>query len=113
MVERHATGEATPAANDTAVVCCPRSVTYRRVMACPTCGTRRRFVGEVAAWYAPLWTCCACGDTWDAEEGRLPRPFARGWREKEAARARARWSAAPTRDEARRIFAEMVREATA
>lgn len=91
------------------IICSPRSVTFRRVTHCPTCDTRRRFVGDAAVWYAPVWTCCACGDSWDDEEGRMPRPFARGWREKEAARARRKWDAAPTRAEAGRLFAEMVR----
>ncbi len=92
------------------IICRPRSVTFRRVTHCPTCDCRRRFVGTAAVWYATTWTCCACGDSWDDEEGRFPRPFARGWRKKEAARARRMWDEAPGNHEARRLFAEMVRQ---
>lgn len=92
------------------IVCSPRTVTFRRVRDCPTCGVRRRFVESVAVWYSPTWTCCTCGDSWCPEEGRYPRPFARGWRERESAHARRQWDQAPTRDEARRIFDAMLRE---
>lgn len=91
-------------------VCSPRSVIFRRVIACPTCGTQRRMVESVAVWHAPTFTCCTCGDSWDAEEGRYPRPFARGWRQKEAARARRQWDAAPPVADARRMWADLLRE---
>ncbi len=90
------------------LICSPATVTFRRVTHCPTCDTRRRFVGTAAVWYSTFWTCCTCGDSWDSEEGRMPRQFARGWREKEAARARRKWNAAPNRDEARRMLADLL-----
>lgn len=72
---------------------CPPSVHERRIHHCPTCKGRRRFVGLVAVWYPTLWTCCGCGDSWDGESGeRMPRPFARGWRSREIAKARERWN---------------------
>lgn len=75
-------------------ICRPSDQHYiRRVMHCPTCDRRRRFVVLVAEWYDPLFTCCACGDSF-ATEGRLERPFARGWRQKASARARRAWNAA-------------------
>lgn len=89
-------------------ICSPSSVTFRRVMVCPTCDTLRRFVGDAAVWYGTTWTCCTCGDAWSAE-GRMPRPFARGWREEEAARARRKWAAAPRKAEARRMFADLLK----
>ena len=92
------------------IVCSPRTVTFRRVTECPTCGTQRRMVQSVAVWYSPTLTCCTCGDSWDAEEGRYPRPFTRGWRKREAARARRMWDEAPGNHEARRMWADMLRE---
>ena len=90
-------------------VCAPATVTFRRRRYCPTCQTSRRMVGSAAVWYGTTWTCCTCGDAWGDGE-RLPRPFARGWREREAARARRRWDSAPFAAEARRLWGEMLRE---
>lgn len=76
-------------------ICSPSSVLRRSVMHCPTCGRRRRFVGRLFVWYDPIWTCLGCGDRWSAGE-RLGRPFRRGWREEQSARAAKDWAAAPT-----------------
>lgn len=93
-----------------AIVCRPSTLTLRAVRVCPCCKQRRRQVGLFAVWYDTLWTCLGCGDTYCAEEGRLERPFARGWREREKAKARQQWADAPTRTEADRIARAMVDE---
>lgn len=65
---------------------------YRRIIYCPTCKTRRRFYVWAQDWYDPIATCCTCGDRWSAGE-RMTRPFARGWREESAKKARAAYAA--------------------
>jgi hypothetical protein len=77
----------------TGAVCAPDAYLIRRIIHCPTCGCRRRFSGFDSLWYGPTVTCCHCGDAWSSGE-MLPRPFARGWRQKSAAKARANWDAA-------------------
>lgn len=64
----------------------------RHIMFCPVCEARRRFVAFRAEWYNPTFTCCACGDSFDPDEGRYPRPFARGWREEAIRGAKKRWN---------------------
>ncbi len=66
-------------------------VKMRRVMHCPTCQCRRRFFGWAQEWYSAIWTCCHCGDSWSDGE-RMGRPFARGWRQEAAARAKRNWT---------------------
>jgi hypothetical protein len=73
------------------VICQPSTINVRRVGNCPTCKARRRFAGFDAPWYGITLTCCACGDTWSGGE-RMERPFARGWREKSAGKAKAAWA---------------------
>lgn len=51
----------------------------RRLMQCPTCKRRRRFVVRFEAWYGPTAYCLGCGDSWQDGE-RSPRPFKRAWR---------------------------------
>jgi len=76
------------------MVCAPTAQrTQRRILNCPTCKQRRRFICTLYEWYGWLVTCCACGDSWEDGE-RLPRPFARGWREQAKAKAKAAWKAA-------------------
>lgn len=75
-------------------VCSPTPLaTVRRIIRCPNCKTRRRFVVTYYEWYGALATCCACGDQWSDGE-RLPRPFARGWRKVATAKAKAQWASA-------------------
>ena len=88
-------------------VCAPATVTFRMVRHCPTCQRRRRFVGDAAVWYGTIWTWCACGDSWGDGE-RLPRPFARGWREQASRLAKKRWTDAPPRCEAQRLFRDLL-----
>lgn len=80
-------------------------------MKCATCQRRRRFVVSVSSspYYAPIVTCCGCGDSW--EDGfQLERPFARGWRESSIARAKKDWDAATlTKAEIRAEYEEMER----
>lgn len=47
---------------------------------CPTCQRPRRFYATHTPWYGVDWYCAGCGDHWKDGE-RLPRPFARGWRQ--------------------------------
>lgn len=75
-------------------VCSPTTFTFKRVLLCPNCQRRRRFVVERAVWYDPIFTCCHCGDAYCAE-GRMPRPFAPGWRQRSSGRARRKWAEAP------------------
>jgi hypothetical protein len=80
---------------DACVMVCRSTFTYRRrVRDCPTCKRRRRFVLAVDdnPYYGSIWTCCGCGDSWSDGE-RMPRPFARGWRARAIAKAKARWVA--------------------
>lgn len=83
----------------TLVICSPRGYTYRTIRRCPTCERRRRFVVSMWVWYPSIATCVACGDEW-SEDGRQPRPFARGWRETATRQARQTWAIAMTRAEA-------------
>ena len=89
------------------IVCRPSSVTIRAVRVCPACGERRRQVGMCAVWYDTIWTCLGCGDDYSCE-GIHPRPFARGWRDRERFRARRMWAEAPPRAEANAALAAML-----
>ncbi|MFD5221430.1 hypothetical protein ACFWMH_27695 [Streptomyces tendae] len=44
-------------------------------------------------YYGPNITCCGCGDSWSCGE-LLPRPFRRGWRTAEIAKAKRAWTEA-------------------
>lgn len=94
-------------------ICRPSTVTLRAVRVCPCCHERHRQVGSVAVWYDTTWTCLGCGDSYYGDsyypEGIMPRPFARGWRERERAEARRRWDEAPPVAEARSVLEEAVR----
>ncbi len=72
-------------------VCAPRATLQRSIMECPTCDCRRRFVVRLYEWYAPLVTCCGCGDAWNGEE-LSPRPAVRGWRTGAIAKAKRDYS---------------------
>lgn len=86
----------------------PRGVVCRRILRCPTCEQRRRFVQRfMGAWYGDLFTCVACGDSWGDGE-RLERPFQRGWRQRATAKARRAWTEALAADEfAARVHADL------
>ena len=76
------------------MVCAPTATcTERRVMLCPTCKRRRRFVCTLYEWYGWMVTCCGCGDSWEDGE-RLPRPFKPRWRSEAIAKAKKQWAAA-------------------
>ena len=57
---------------------------------CPFCEHEAHVVGATQEWYDTIWTCCRCGDAWAGGE-MLPRPFARGWRQRAQRRARLDW----------------------
>lgn len=80
------------------IICRPQAWTFRRVLFCPTCERRRRFVVETFIWYDSEATCLGCGDSWSGG-WRNPRPFVRGWRKAAIAAARAKWATAPPRAE--------------
>jgi len=71
-------------------ICGGGGIPFRTVRFCPNCQRRRRFSGTIVPYYAPIFTCCACGDAY-SEEGRLRRPFARGWRKQASRKAMVDW----------------------
>lgn len=73
------------------MVCGPPPGVYRRrILYCPVCERRRRFIERWdGAWYGTT-QYCACGDRW--QDGELaPRPFERGWRKEAQDHFRAMW----------------------
>jgi hypothetical protein len=86
-----------PCENVGGVIICgpPAGVYTRRVLACPECDRRHRFVVQWdGAWYGTT-LYGACGDKW-ADCEMYPRPFQKGWRTKAQERFRAMWdNAAP------------------
>ncbi|MCW2899777.1 MAG: hypothetical protein JWO67_2042 [Streptosporangiaceae bacterium] len=71
----------------------PDTIAVRRVTHCPTCEQDRRFSGEAAFWYSPIWTCLGCGDAWGDGE-RMERPFKPRWRQENRRRAAETWDRA-------------------
>jgi hypothetical protein len=89
------------------IICRASEFLRRRIAYCPTCRTKRRFVGREAVWYGTTWHCCGCGDTW--EDGmRRQRPFRRGWRTEAIAAAKQLWDKASPFDRA--TYEEWLRE---
>ena len=88
-------------------LCRPTSVASRKVLHCPTCKKRRRFVVRSFVWYSTIATCCACGDAW-SDGYRLPRPFKPNWRAEAAARAKADWQTALAPAAAQRAIRRMM-----
>jgi len=88
-------------------ICRPASVTQRRVLRCPTCQQRRRFVEELYVWYDSYLTCVACGDAWSGRQ-RMLRPAAKEWRAGATVLARYKWASALPAQEARASFRQMV-----
>lgn len=70
-------------------ICAPPTFNHRTITYCPVCECRRRMLVEDGAWWGFTITCLTCGDRW-GEDGRMPRPFARGWRERSVAKAKAK-----------------------
>jgi hypothetical protein len=88
------------------------SVWFRKVIYCPTCMQRRRFVCRFQAWYGVDKTCLSCGDRWSDGELR-PRPWRRGWRKESIAYARERWATASPHREAHRRMRRVIEESFA
>lgn len=65
--------------------------TITRYTVCPVCETVTPFVGLTQDWYNTIWICTRCGDQFDVDEGRYPRPFERGWRPRAIRRAVRLW----------------------
>lgn len=74
-------------------VCSSPATLTRRIRYCPICERRRRFVFASFEWYSSIAYCCGCGDAW-GEDGRMARPFRRGWREEAIASAKRLWEKA-------------------
>lgn len=72
-------------------ICTARSQDFRRVLDCPTCKRRRRFIVTTTIWHGVTFTCCGCGDSWGEGE-RMERPFRRAWRAEATESARRRWA---------------------
>ena len=94
----------------TGAICGGYAVEARGISPCPTCGRRRRFYGTWAEWYGWTLTCLGCGDAWQDGE-RMERPFMRGWRADRIRRAKAGWSRAGTRRQARDRIRAILEEA--
>ena len=58
-----------------------------RAASCSTCGSTSDVLlwQSESLWHDPEFHCSGCGDAW-TEEGRLPIPAKRGWRDEERAR---------------------------
>jgi hypothetical protein len=90
------------------IICGGAVAACRRVLQCPSCQRRRRFVQSHAGlYYDDILTCLGCGDTWCGGE-RGERPFRRGWRLEALTRARAQWAAAMTRKDFRAFVHEEI-----
>ena len=61
------------------------------VVFCGTCQTRRRMLYVLEAWRGGYWTCLTCGERWHTEDGRMERPFMRGWRKQSVEQAKDFW----------------------
>ena len=73
-------------------ICSPRYIEIKLpIVDCPTCERPRRMLYRLAAWYGAEWTCLTCGEEYSADEGRMERPFRRGWREDNVRRAKEFW----------------------
>lgn len=93
-------------------LCSPVQFVRRQMLHCPICKAKRRMVAREAVWYGVTVTCCGCGDSWT--DGELhERPFKRGWRREEIAKAKKIWDAAGPFDQAvyDAWFAEQMGEA--
>ncbi len=92
----------------TVVICGGTVAACRRVLRCPSCQCRRRFVQSHAGlYYDDIFTCLGCGDTWSGGE-RGERPFRRGWRREALTRARRSWAGAMTRKDFRAFVHEEI-----
>jgi transposase-like protein len=80
-------------------ICRPKNCLARRILRCPTCKTRRRFVQALFVWYDSIFTCCGCGDQF-SEGYRMQRPARRGWRDDAVRRAKQEWAEATSLREA-------------
>ena len=58
---------------------------------CETCNRRCRMLYVFRHWYGGMFTCLTCGERYGTEEGRMERPFARGWRKQSAEKAKRFW----------------------
>lgn len=54
---------------------------------CPTCKGPQQMFCQHEDWYGWTVTCLTCGERWMDSE-MCPRPFAPGWRKKQAQEAR-------------------------
>lgn len=57
---------------------------------CPVCHKRSVILSWFYEWYGASSTCLRCGDKW-ADGELMPRPFARGWRQRNIEEAKRTW----------------------
>ena len=75
------------------VVCGPEYVEVKQpVLECPTCNRRRRMLMLAEPYRGVYLTCLSCGERFHSDEGRMERPFRRGWRQESIRQAKAVWS---------------------
>ena len=74
-----------------AIVCSSPSTEYRRILRCPSCRKRRRFLVRFGGWYGDTLTCCGCARSWadgyqypftrsEAKRRRLREDAAERWK---------------------------------
>ena len=80
------------------VIQCSSGGAYERgTKACPECGNEN--ARTLTEWpnyyiYPPGIVLCECGDRWWPEQGRVRRPFKRGWRKEAQRRFERLWEQA-------------------
>jgi hypothetical protein len=77
-----------------AIVCGPSNDRLRKLyVRCPMCECITEMVWRDSGWYGDDMMCCRCGDSWCDGE-LIPRPFARGWRDRAVREHRRLWDLA-------------------
>lgn len=84
----------------------------KRYLRCPICECVTEMVQCWHPWLGSTFGCCRCGDGWDGGTGELlERPFARGWRWRQARAYQQKWLRA--RHAGPSVLWGMMREAVA
>jgi hypothetical protein len=75
------------------IVCKSPATEYRRIVRCPSCRRRRRFLVRFEGWYGDRLTCTGCGNQW-SDGYRMPLTRSAKKRAALIADAKARWATA-------------------